>query len=80
MSLATFINAGAKVPSTVVSLWEVDDLATRDLMVRFYEVLLKQKPVHKARALQEAQRSLASKPETRHPFFWSAFILIGDWR
>jgi CHAT domain-containing protein len=79
MSLATFFSqAGA--PSTVVSLWWVDDLATRDLMKNFYDVLVKQKTLDKAQALQEAMRSLVSKPETRHPFFWAPFILIGDWR
>jgi len=79
MSLATVFNwAGA--PSVVVSLWSVDDLATRDLMIGFYGGLVKQATLDKARALQQAQRTLASKPETRHPFFWAPFILIGDWR
>lgn len=79
MSLATFIS-DAGTASIVVSLWAVDDLATRDRMVYFYNNLAKPGPVDKARALQGAQAALASKPETRHPFFWSPFILIGDWR
>jgi CHAT domain-containing protein len=41
---------------------------------------VKQATLDKARALQQAQVALASRPETRHPFFWAPFILIGDWR
>jgi len=72
-----FAEAGA--PSVAVTLWSVDDQATRDLMVLFYQGLLDQK-MNKSQALQEAQNMLAAKPETRHPFFWAPFILIGDWR
>jgi CHAT domain-containing protein len=49
-------------------------------MVRFYATLLGQPALDKARALQAAQIELATRPETRHPFFWSAFLLVGDWR
>ena len=80
MSLGRFFST-AGVPSVLVSLWEVDDDATRDLMVRFYETLVKQgATLDKARAIQAAQVALLARPETRHPYFWAAFILIGDWR
>jgi CHAT domain-containing protein/Flp pilus assembly protein TadD len=79
MNMATFF-AEAGAPSIVVTLWSVDDEATRELMVRFYTGLLEQKTLDKSQALQEAQKMLATKPETRHPFFWAPFILIGDWR
>ena len=79
MNMATFF-AEAGATSIAVTLWSVDDEATRDLMVRFYTGLLEQKTLDKSRALQEAQKMLAAKPETRHPFFWAPFILIGDWR
>lgn len=79
MSLATFFSqAGAS--SIMASLWAVDDLATRDLMVGFYEAIVTKEMLDKAKALQQAQVALATKPETRHPFFWAPFILIGDWR
>jgi CHAT domain-containing protein len=70
----------AGVPSVVVSLWQVSDRATRNLMVAFYETLRRQPTLDKASALRAAQVTLAARPETRHPFFWSAFILVGDWR
>jgi CHAT domain-containing protein len=79
MSLADFVN-GARVPSVVVTLWEVADEATKVLMVRFYETLLNQPALDKAAALRAAQLSLLARPEMRHPFFWAPFILIGDWR
>jgi CHAT domain-containing protein/Tfp pilus assembly protein PilF len=80
MSLATYFTT-AGVPSMVVSLWKVDDRATGELMAKFYEVLVSQPdPLDKARALQAAQIELASRPQTRHPFFWAPFVLFGDWR
>ncbi len=76
--MATFFSqAGA--PSIAVTLWAVGDQATRDLIVRFYSSLLAQKTLDKSQALQEAQKALLAKPEMRHPFFWAAFVLIGDW-
>jgi CHAT domain-containing protein len=80
MSLAAyFVTAG--VPSVLVSLWNVDDRATGELMVKFYQALAAQgDPLHKGKALQAAQRALATRPETRHPYLWAAFELIGDWR
>ncbi|NWF93703.1 MAG: CHAT domain-containing protein [Syntrophaceae bacterium] len=79
MGLAHFFSQ-ARSPSIVASLWSVDDISTRDLMVTFHKTMLEQKVLDKARALQQAQRALATRPETRHPFFWASFILIGDWR
>lgn len=79
MGLAHFFSQ-AKTPSIVASLWSVDDVSTRDLMVTFHKTMVEQEVLDKARALQQAQRALAMRPETRHPFFWAPFILIGDWR
>ena len=68
-----FFSAGA--PSLVLTLWTVDDEATADLMVMFYERLLAGDGP--AAALRWAQRQmLASKA---HPFFWSPFIVLGRW-
>lgn len=62
--------AGAR--SIVSSLWSVDDLATRDLMVSFYSGL---RTLDKREALRQAQ--LAVKKSRPHPFYWAAFILTG---
>jgi CHAT domain-containing protein len=75
MSLAQFFfMAGAQ--SVLVTLWAVDDAETANLMKHFYEDL-KRSPTEKARAVQQAQVALMSRPESRHPYFWAPFILIG---
>jgi CHAT domain-containing protein len=63
----------AGVSSIVSSLWSVDDLATRDLMVGLYSNLA---GMDKAEALRQAQ--LAVKKQRPHPFFWAAFVLTGN--
>lgn len=68
----------AKVRSALGALWAVSDAATVELMSEFYINL--QKPgMTKAQALRAAQISLLQNEQYRHPFFWSAFILIGNW-
>ena len=68
----------AKVRSALGSLWPVSDLATVDFMTTFYQQL-KSANTTKARALQTTQQHLLNNPEYQHPFFWSPFILIGNW-
>ncbi len=66
-----FLGAGAR--SLLVSLWRVDDEATKDLMIAFYTEYLKHG--NKAIALQKAmQRTRERFP---HPKYWAAFTLIG---
>ncbi|MEM9886847.1 MAG: CHAT domain-containing tetratricopeptide repeat protein [Bacteroidota bacterium] len=71
-----FSYAGAK--SIVTSLWEVNDVATKDLMVTFYEYL--QTGSSKDEALRLAKLDyIQSKDHVgAHPFYWAAFIAIGD--
>lgn len=65
--------------SMLASLWSVSDEATAQLMIKFYENLVKKKQ-GRAQALQQAQIALLKDPRTAHPFLWAAFELIGDWR
>ena len=68
-----FLSAGS--PTVVLSLWTIDDQATAELMVAFYEELARTKSP--AAALRSAQvKLLKQRP---HPFFWSPFILVGRW-
>lgn len=62
--------------STLASLWSVDDLATAELMQKFYGALVQQ-GVSKAAALRVAQRGVRSEHE--HPYYWAAFVLVGNW-
>lgn len=69
-----FMYAGS--PAVVVSLWSVDDIGTRELMVRFYEQMIR-KGAAKDEALRAAKLELL-KTRFRHPFFWSAFVMYGE--
>jgi tetratricopeptide (TPR) repeat protein len=80
----SFLYAGA--PSMVVGLWYVADGSTRVLMERFYGALLGRDSGEvaasssKAQALRYAQRSVMGTEGFEHPYFWSPFVLVGDWR
>jgi CHAT domain-containing protein/tetratricopeptide (TPR) repeat protein len=72
-----FLHAGAQ--RVVASLWEVDDLATAELMQRFYRGML-QDGLRPAAALRAAQLELLRQPRWSAPYFWSAFVTQGDWQ
>ncbi len=70
------LKSGAR--SVIGSLWPVSDNATQQLLSQFY-LNLKDTNVTKAKALQMAQVELLKNKNFEHPFFWSAFILVGNW-
>ena len=70
------IKAGAR--SALATLWPVDDLATAELIERFYAEL-KNPSLSKAAALQRAQITILSNPKFHHPTFWAPFLLINNW-
>lgn len=72
-----FMYAGA--PRVVVSLWGVSDLATTELMVRFYQEMLKE-GMPPAAALRAAQLSLMNDKRWASPYYWAPFTLQGEWR
>jgi CHAT domain-containing protein len=69
-----FLSAG--VPAVAASLWPVDDRATARFMAWFYDELARGRPV--AAALAAAQNRARREPRMAHPFFWAAFVLVGD--
>ncbi|MEM9557384.1 MAG: CHAT domain-containing tetratricopeptide repeat protein [Acidobacteriota bacterium] len=68
------------VPRVVVSLWQVLDNATAELMVAFYEHLRAGRAP--AAALAHAQRALLASDDVRLrlPAAWAPFVLVGEWR
>jgi len=84
LSLArSFMYAG--VPSLVVSLWQVNDASTSQIMQLFYKNL--SKGMDKAEALQRAKMQYICSNQTpiaatttAHPAYWAPFIQIGDSR
>ncbi len=69
--------AGSK--NIVVSLWQVSDQSTCNLMIDFYSAFLKRKKNNKyAESLRIAKLKMIRNKEFSHPFYWSPFILIGN--
>ena len=57
-----------------MSLWNVPDEQTQELMADFYRRILAGEPVPEA--LRQAQRTL--KARCPDPFYWGAFICQGN--
>ncbi len=72
-----FMYAGAR--RVVVSLWNVNDKATADLMARFYRGMLRDKQTPAA-ALRTAQIEMSRQKEWQSPYYWAPFVLQGEWR
>ena len=70
------IRAGAR--SALGTLWTVSDEASQEIIVDFYGELTKV-DVSKATALRNAQRRMIGDERFRHPYYWSAFVLISNW-
>lgn len=66
----------AGCPSVVMSLWPVDDLATKDLMIDFFSAL--QSGLAKDEALRQARDSFLAKQPKQHPHYWAGFVLMGN--
>jgi CHAT domain-containing protein/tetratricopeptide (TPR) repeat protein len=66
------ITAGTK--NLLMSLWKVDDAATSDLMNSFYRAWTNQSETVKS--FRQAQLEVRKKYP--HPFFWGAFIMLGN--
>jgi hypothetical protein len=70
------VMAGAE--SQVMSLWKVDDEATRELMTSYYARLVK--GGGRSEALRQAQIELSRTAGHEHPYYWASFIPSGEWR
>jgi CHAT domain-containing protein len=80
----------AGCPSVVVSQWKVESSSTTELMLEFHRRLKgnvgeaktpteesKARP-GKSEAMRQAALKLLKSPEYSHPFYWAAFIVVGD--
>lgn len=74
LSLASaFAAAGAR--STLTTLWQVDDEATKELMVHFYRELAN--GAGRSEALALAQAAHQEGGDFSHPYYWAAMTLYG---
>ncbi|MFC2171564.1 tetratricopeptide repeat protein [Acidobacteriota bacterium] len=72
----------AGVGTLIMSLWPVEDKATREWMKALYEARL----VHRmdtAEAVRDASLKMLKhrreKNQSTHPFYWGGFVAAGDW-
>ena len=72
-----FMYAGAR--RVVVSLWSVDDEATKELMVAFYKGMLKE-GMRPPAALRAAQVEMWKQKQWQSPYYWAAFVLQGEYK
>jgi CHAT domain-containing protein/tetratricopeptide (TPR) repeat protein len=72
-----FFYAGAE--RVLVSLWNVNDLVTVELMRRFYRGILVER-LSPAAALRAAQDAIRRQKRWRAPYYWAGFTLQGEWR
>ena len=70
-----FMYAGAA--RVLVSLWDIDDEASAELMADLYKAILKE---HKApaAALRIAQLKVLNDKRWHAPYYWAAFVLQGE--
>lgn len=68
----------AGVPRVVGSLWDSNDKATAELMVRFYRRMVKESMSPPA-ALRAAQLEMWRDKRWRPAYFWAGFVLQGEW-
>jgi len=73
-----FMYAGA--PRVMASLWKVEEEATAELMKTFYEGVLGKQQLRPAAALRQAQIEMWRRPNRRAPYYWSAFVMQGEWK
>ncbi len=74
-----FLYAGAQ--RVVASLWQVEDLATAQLMESFYRGMAEE-GLRPSAALRRAQIEMLEGPNRRWraPYAWAAFVFQGEWR
>ena len=68
-----FLSTGT--PSVLASLWEVNDRSAVTFMDNFYRQLQQR---DKATALAMAQRQMRLRGVYRHPYYWAAFVMVGQ--
>jgi len=72
-----FLYAGA--PRVIVSLWNVNDRATAELMTSMYRSMLRE-GMRPAAALRAAQLEMRKQKRWESPYYWAAFVQHGEWQ
>lgn len=72
-----FMYAGAR--RVVASLWNADDAATSELMVKFYTAMERDR-MRPAAALRQAQIAMWKQSRWSDAYYWAGFEIQGDWK
>lgn len=64
----------AGVGTMLMSLWKVDDDATREFMTAFYRSLCETRSYQDA--IQAARRQMQSSSKYSNPYYWAGFVII----
>ncbi|MEW6732267.1 MAG: CHAT domain-containing protein, partial [Acidobacteriota bacterium] len=72
-----FIYAGAK--RVKVSLWNIQEDATVELLYRFYKAMLGPENLPPAAALRSAQIQMLKLGKWSNPYYWAAFVISGEY-
>lgn len=67
----------AGTETLMMSLWEVSDVVTRELMMNYYKNL--KNGMERGESLRQVQLQMLKKKGREHPFYWAAFIQSGEW-
>jgi CHAT domain-containing protein len=70
-----FMYAGSA--RVLVSLWDISDEASAELMVHVYKALLKEH-LTPAAALRVAQLEILKERRWHAPYYWASFVLQGE--
>lgn len=71
-----FFYAGSR--SLLVSNWPVASAATQVLVTDTVSTYAKTPSMGKAEAIKQAMGRMMENPEYAHPFYWGAFIVVGE--
>jgi CHAT domain-containing protein len=67
----------AGTPAVVASLWNVSEMGTKELMVKFYTNML-EKGMNKEEDLRQAKLEMIKGNKYASPYFWSSFVMYGE--
>ncbi|XYI00861.1 tetratricopeptide repeat protein [Sorangium sp. So ce1128] len=69
-----FVMAGAE--TQILSLWNVNDASTRELMRGYYARL--KAGGGRSESMRQAQLAMLASSERSHPYYWASFIVSGN--
>ena len=68
----------AGCPSIVMTLWQVSDKSSSEMMTSFYKYLKRGKSKQEAMRLSKIDYLEGADDLTSNPYFWSGFVVVGD--